>query len=205
MLAISIIEEETYRFIRPLWEACFLLDTSRNSFPVPCGPTLSLHPRSILRDERNKEDKKESVRTTLWDKSTKNHWRERALWVEALTFSVISCLIITMASVVPITVITNGRDFTFSGSVIPGATNMNFEKNQPEIKVPRDNRNKAPFRFFFSSPIGEREEIFGFERKQNTTTRSLYTAVSKVATILRDSPRAFSRLAPVASSIRSLE
>jgi len=82
---------------------------------------------------------------------------------------------------------------------------MNLAKNHPEIIVPTDNRRRAFLRFLFSSFIGDIEGIVGLDKKQNKTIRNLYTAVRRVATSLRTSPKLLIKLAPAASSIRSFE
>ena len=77
--SISIMEEEAYRFINPLCEVCVVLDVIRERVPAPCGPTSSLHPRSIVREDKNKEEIKEAIRKVLCAKSTKNHCEDRTL------------------------------------------------------------------------------------------------------------------------------
>jgi len=59
------------------------------------------------------------------------------------------------------------------GTISVGALNINFEKNHPEIMVPRDKRRSAPLRLGFSSSIGERGGIVGLERKQSNIIRNL--------------------------------
>jgi len=54
-------EEEAYRFTSPLWKFWLVLAANRERVPVPCGPIFSLHPRSIVRVERNNDEIKEVV------------------------------------------------------------------------------------------------------------------------------------------------
>lgn len=58
-ISISMIEEPIYRFISPLCDVWFILATFRERVPAPWGPISSLHPRSIVREERNREETKE--------------------------------------------------------------------------------------------------------------------------------------------------
>lgn len=105
----------------------------------------------------------------------------------------------------PIMVTISGIPFVTEVTVKEGGAKTNFEKNHPLTIVPMASRNRAFFRLEFSSPMGERGAIEGLREKQKKIIRKLYTAVSIVATILKTIPRRFKILAPVASSIRSLE
>lgn len=79
IVTIERIEEDMYRFMRPLWEVWLALDILKESLPIPCGPIFSCHPRSIVRDERRREELKESAAVILCDRSTKNHCSVRVL------------------------------------------------------------------------------------------------------------------------------
>ena len=148
---------------------------------------------------------KENNITKLWEMSTKNHCKVSLLWVFVFNFFVTRKVKRQMSVTVPVTVTMRGRLFIILGSIRVGVEKMNFEKNHPEIIVPIDNRRRAPLRFSFSSPIGVRADIVGFEMKQNTIIRNLYTAVRRVAINLNRSPSLFKSLALAASKIRSFE
>ena len=182
-----------------------VLDVARESVPAPWGPISSLHPRSIVREDKNKEEIKEVVRVALCINSTKNHCRVKVFWIILFVCFVTKNVNSTTAMAVPAIVTIKGPLFITLGTIKVGAANINFEKNQPETIVPSDRRTKALFRLPFSSLIGGRENILGGVKKQNTIIRNLYTAVSMVAMILKVSPKAFITFAPAASRIRSLE
>lgn len=78
-----------------------------------------------------------------------------------------------IARKVPRAVTIKGSLFILSGTEKEGDLNMNVEKNQPAIIVPRANRSKAFVRFDFSSPIGDKESIEGLFKKQKRTIRKL--------------------------------
>lgn len=59
------MEEDMYRFIRPLCELWLVFEIFRERFLIPCGPIFSCHPRSIVRDEKNREEVKDIVEIIL--------------------------------------------------------------------------------------------------------------------------------------------
>ena len=140
---------------------------------LPCGPTSSLHPRSIVREDRNKEEIKESAVENLCVRSVKNHCRVRALCVFLLDPVVTRCLSISSRSAVPVIVTMSGSIFGPLGSTTVGAIKMNFAKNHPDNIVPVAKRSRAPLRLGFSSSIGESVGIVGWLKKQNSIIRKL--------------------------------
>jgi len=73
IITTNSIEEAAYRFIRPLCNLWLVLVASKEIVPAPCGPIFSLHPRSIVRVEKNNEERNEVAIEAVWAKSTKNH------------------------------------------------------------------------------------------------------------------------------------
>ena len=53
--SIEIIEDRMYRFISPICLSWFFLDRKVEDWAIPWGPISSCHPRSSVREERNKE------------------------------------------------------------------------------------------------------------------------------------------------------
>lgn len=78
-MIISITEEDMYRFISPLCVVWFVFEIARESLPIPCGPIFSCHPRSMVREEKNKEEANDTKVVILWSRSVKNHCSVRAL------------------------------------------------------------------------------------------------------------------------------
>lgn len=166
-------EEEAYRFTRPLWKLWFVLAASKERDPVPCGPIFSLHPRSIVRVEKNKDNTKEVDIEIVWARSTKNHWRANVLCVLLFTTTFVRYPNKIIRRLVPPTVTIRGSLFITLGTISIGVLNTNFEKNHPETIVPTDKRRSAPLRFDFSSSIGDKGGIVGFEKKHNNIIRNL--------------------------------
>ena len=70
ILVIVINEETTYCFIKPLCVVWLVCEALVNMVPAPCAPICSCHPRSKVREERNREDVKEDKIEREWKMST---------------------------------------------------------------------------------------------------------------------------------------
>jgi len=169
----SIREVAAYRFIKPLCEAWPTFDLITEMLPAPWGPTSSLHPRSIVREDKNREEINEADSKRLWAKSTKNHCKDNPLCVIVFVLFVTKNVSNLRDTAVPITVTNRGALFIALGTISVGTTNTNFVKNQPDTMVPIESRIRAPFRLTFSSLTGDIDGSLGEVRKQKTTIRNL--------------------------------
>jgi len=61
IIITAITDEEIYRFISPICLAWLAFDIRVEELAIPCAPILSCHPRSRVREAKNREEMNEVV------------------------------------------------------------------------------------------------------------------------------------------------